>query len=189
MIFQAGARDLLAVVEIFRTDEADHAVDQERVERTRHRVGARLQRLLVDTVMRVGGERAALPGLEIHHVVADGAAAKRERGLARLAQQRKLDAEALVGRFGAGDRLEHEIDRRAVADQIERGGDMREHAGLRWNVELDPDLLQHREQRMRIVGAVGCRIDADHRVAGAKEEAVQDARGDAARIVGRMIRL
>src|ERR1700722_1395771 len=87
MIFQSGARDLLAVVQIFRTDKADDAVDQERLERARHRVGARLQRLLVDAVVRIGGERAALPGLEIHHIVSNRAAAKRQRGRARLLYQ------------------------------------------------------------------------------------------------------
>ena len=113
MILQPGADDLLAVVEIFRADEADDGVDQQRPEAARHRVGARLERLLVDAVMRVGGERAALAGLEIHHVVADGAAVKRQRGRVRLAEQREVDAEALVGGLRAGDRLEHQIDRRA----------------------------------------------------------------------------
>src|SRR5262249_39018842 len=92
MILEPGADDLLAVVEIFRPDEAHHGVDQERRERARHGVGARLERLLVDAVMRAGGKRAALPGLEIHHVVADGAALERERGRARLGEQREVDA-------------------------------------------------------------------------------------------------
>ena len=139
--------------------------------------------------MRVGRERAALPGLEIHHVVADRAAAKRQRRVARLLEQREVDAEALVGGLGAGDRLEDEIDRRALADQIERRGDVRQHAGLRRNVELDPDLVEHRQQRVRILGAVGRRIDADHGVAGAEQQAVENARRDAARIVGRMVGL
>src|SRR5262245_28800884 len=52
MILEPGADDLLAVVEIFRPDEAHHGVDEERRERARHRVGAGLERLLVDAVMR-----------------------------------------------------------------------------------------------------------------------------------------
>ena len=139
--------------------------------------------------MRVGRQRAALPGLEIHHVVADRAAAKRQRRLARLVEQREVDAEALVGGFGAGDRLEHEVDRRALADQLERRRDVRQHAGLRRDVELDPDVVEHRQQTMRALRAVGRGVDADHGVARAEQQAVENARRDAARIVGRMIGL
>src|SRR5262245_63010263 len=108
MILEPRADDLLAVVEIFRPDEAHHGVDEERRERARHGVGAGLERLLVDAVMRAGGKRAPLSGLEIHHVVADGAALERERRRARLGEERKIDAEALVRGLAARDRLEHE---------------------------------------------------------------------------------
>ena len=118
VIFQAGADDLPFVVEIFRPDEADDAVDQERVERARHAVGARLQRQLIDAVMRLGGKRAALAGLEIHHVVrrprrrrGGGGAPAPARG-PRAASQ--ADAEAAIGGLGAGNRLEQQIDRRAA---------------------------------------------------------------------------
>ncbi len=144
MILQAGAHDLLAVVEIFRPDEADHRIDQQRSEFSRHRVGARLERLLVDAVMGIGGQRAALTGLEIHHVVADGAALERQRGRARLSQQREIDAEAAVGRLRSGNGLKHQIDRRAALDQRERGGHVRQHAGLGRNVEREPYLVEHR---------------------------------------------
>ena len=118
MIFEAGADDLPLVVQIFRADEADHAVDQERIERARHAVGARLQRQLIDSVMRLGRERAALAGLEVHHLVAHpgdvALAVMLEHPLAALAQHRQRDAEAAVGRLGAGDRLKQQIDRRAA---------------------------------------------------------------------------
>ena len=45
------------------------------------------------------------------------------------------------------------------------------------------------EQRMRALGTVGRGIDADDGVAGAEQEAVHDAGGDAADIVGRMVGL
>jgi len=62
MILQPGPHDLLAVEQIFRPDEADHAVDQQAGgERARHRIGARLQGLLVDAVMGVRRQRAC-PG-------------------------------------------------------------------------------------------------------------------------------
>src|SRR5262249_22240603 len=41
---------------------------------------------------------------------------------------------------------------------IERGGDVREHASLRWNLELEPDLVEHHQQGAGILGAVGRRI-------------------------------
>ena len=130
-----------------------------------------------------------MPGLEIHYVVADAAAPERQRGVLRFAEQRKVDAEALVRRLRAGDRLEHQIDRRALGDEIERGGDVREHAHLRRDVELDAHLVEHGKERMRPLRAVGRGIDADDGIAGAEEEAVENARGDAGGIVGRMIGL
>ena len=36
-----------------------------------HAVGPGFQRELIDAVMRLGRKGAALPGLEVHHVVAD----------------------------------------------------------------------------------------------------------------------
>ena len=44
VIFQAGADDLPLVVEIFRADEADDAVDEERIEGAGDAVGASFQR-------------------------------------------------------------------------------------------------------------------------------------------------
>ena len=48
MVLEPGADDLLAVVEVFRADEADHGVDHERREGAGDGVGAHLDRLLVD---------------------------------------------------------------------------------------------------------------------------------------------
>ena len=74
MIFQSGADDLLAVIKIFRADEADHGVDQQRRKGPGNGIGAGLDGLLIDAVMGVGGQRRTLSRFEIHHVVADGAA-------------------------------------------------------------------------------------------------------------------
>ena len=93
MIFESGADDLLAIVQILRADKADHGIHQQRLELARDRVGARFAGLLIDAVMRIGGQRAALAGLEIHHVVADGSAFQDKRRVTRLAQQREIDAE------------------------------------------------------------------------------------------------
>src|SRR6185437_13489680 len=108
VILEPGADDFLAVIEIFRTDEADHAVDEQRMIDPRHRIGTRLKGLLVDAVMGIGRQRRALPGLEIHHVVADGAARQRTPGVMRFAEQRKVDAKAAIGGLRTGDRLKYQ---------------------------------------------------------------------------------
>ena len=97
--------------------------------------------------------------------------------------------EALVGGLAPRDRLEHEVDRRAVADQAERRRHVRQHAALGRDVELETDLLQHIEERMGALGTVVRRIDADHRIAGTEQEAVENARCDAAQVVSRMVGL
>jgi hypothetical protein len=43
MIFQACTGDLFAVVQIFRTDEANDGVDQERLEASSNRMSPRLE--------------------------------------------------------------------------------------------------------------------------------------------------
>src|SRR5438094_138423 len=60
VIFQAGAGDLPLVVQILRADEADDAVDEERVERTGDAIGAGLERQLIDAVVRLGRQSAPL---------------------------------------------------------------------------------------------------------------------------------
>ena len=119
VILQACADDLLAVVEVLGPDKSDDGIDEQRFEFSRYRISARFERLLIDAVMRVGRERAALTGLKIHDVVADRATLKTERRLAAFAQHAEVDAEALVGGFGPGNRLENEVDRRAAIDGLD----------------------------------------------------------------------
>src|SRR6516165_6567782 len=71
VIFQPGAGDLPLVEEIFRTDEADDGVDNKRIERPRYAVCPRFECKLIHALMRLSRESASLPGLEIHHIVAD----------------------------------------------------------------------------------------------------------------------
>src|SRR3974390_1253267 len=104
MVLEAGANDLLAVVEVLRADEADHSIDQQRIEGPPTRVGPRLASLLIDAAIRIGRERRSLPGFEIHHVAADTASPQRHPRLVRLAQQIEIDAEAAVGALRPRDR-------------------------------------------------------------------------------------
>ena len=56
MIFQPGADDLLAVIQIFGPDEADDRIDQQRRKLAGDRIGPRLAGLRIDAVMGVGGQ-------------------------------------------------------------------------------------------------------------------------------------
>ena len=69
-----------------------------------------------------------------------------EDAVASFVEHRERDAEAAIGGFGAGDRLEEEIDRRAAVERGELRRDVRGAAGLRgqvapatWNWR-DPDV-------------------------------------------------
>src|SRR5262249_24456665 len=103
VILQSGTRDLFAVEQIFRSDESNHGIDQQRLEAPRDRIGARLECLLIYPVMCICRERAALAGFEIHYVIADRAPPERQRGLACLIEQREADPEACIGRSRAGN--------------------------------------------------------------------------------------
>ncbi|MNL38327.1 hypothetical protein D3C87_1605300 [compost metagenome] len=54
VVFEAGADDLLAVVEVFRADEAYDGVHQKRVEMSRYCVSSGFAGLLVDAMVGVG---------------------------------------------------------------------------------------------------------------------------------------
>ncbi len=92
VVFQPGAEDLLAVVEVFRANKAHHGVDQQGLVGARHGVSAGFDGLLIAAVVGVGRQSAALAGLEIHRVlvaravVEQGTALQRQRGLAGLGQ-------------------------------------------------------------------------------------------------------
>ena len=70
VVLQPGADDLPLVVQVLRPDEADDAVDQERVERPGHAVGPGLERELVDALMGAGRQGTPLPRLEVHRLLA-----------------------------------------------------------------------------------------------------------------------
>ena len=189
MIFQAGADDLLAVVEILGADEADDSIDQKRFEGAGDGVGAGFDGLLVDAVMGVGGQCSPLPRLEIHDVVADGAALQRQRRVVGFAQDAEVDAETGVGGFRAGDGLEHQVDRGAAADDLQRVGDMGQDAGLGGNIVPQTQRFQCIQQGDGIGDAVGGGVHADDRIAAAQQQPVDRCGADAAQVVGGVVRL
>src|SRR5713226_3031834 len=116
MVLESSADDLPLVVQILRPDEADDTVDQKRLEGSRDSVSSCFKRQLIDSVMRLGRESAALARFEVHRVIPDPAhialAMMLEHLFAPLAQHVQSDAEAAVGRFRPRDGLEKKIDRR-----------------------------------------------------------------------------
>jgi len=85
VIFEAGASDLLAVVQVFRADEADDGVDQHWLKGASDGVGTGFEGLLVDAVIGIGRERGALAGLEVHDVAAGGSVSAYGTARERLA--------------------------------------------------------------------------------------------------------
>ncbi|MNH22026.1 hypothetical protein D3C79_818660 [compost metagenome] len=146
MVFEAGADDLLAVVQVLRADETDHGVDQERLEVAGHGIGAGFAGLLVDAVVGVGRQRAALAGFEVHQVLPEGAAFQRKARFVAFLQHVQVDAEPGVGRLGAGDGLEHQVQWHATVDRLDRGGDVGQHAGLGGDVVALDDGVEHFQQ-------------------------------------------
>jgi hypothetical protein len=96
----------------------------------RHGVGARLARLLVDSVVRLGAQRAPLAGLEVRDRAVGRRPAERTHRVVGLVEQGERDAEGAVRRLGAGHRLEEQVHRRAAAREVERRGGVGEHARL-----------------------------------------------------------
>ena len=73
MVFESGADDLPLVTQVLRPDETDDTVYEEWAEGSCDSVSSRFERQLVDSVMRVGGQSAALTGFEVHHLLSNPA--------------------------------------------------------------------------------------------------------------------
>lgn len=189
MVFKAGADDLFAVVEILGADEADNGVYEQRGERAGDGIGAAFEGLLIDAMVRVGGEAGALAGFEIHDAGAGGRAAEGTGGFVGLAEEGEVDAEAGVGGLGAGDALEHQVERGALLERGELRGDVGQDAGLRGDRVGCDELVDESEELGDAGGGIGGGVDADTGVAATVEQAVERGGGDAVGIVGGVIGL
>ncbi len=111
-------------------------------------VGAGFAGLLIDAVMRVGGEGAALAGFEVHDVVADGAAMEaRARLRAPPASSARLMPKlALAASVPAMDWKTRSTG--APCSMASNGvGDVGEHAGLGGDCRsLQTEVVEHVEQ-------------------------------------------
>jgi len=146
-------------------------------------------------MVRVCGERGALAGFEVHDVGtdfavgADGSAVLRTPLFRCFSEKSEVDAEAAVGGFGSGDGLEEKIDGGAGVEGFKLRGDVGQDAALDGNLEALAEGVDHAQQAGGGCGVVSGGIDADDRVAGAEEQAIEDGGGDAGGVVGGVIGL
>ncbi len=152
-------------------------------------VSAGFAGLLIEAVVRVGRERAALAGLKVHDVSAGHASVEGAGGLFGFLEHGEVDAEGGVGGFGAGDGLEDEIDGSAAAEGLDLRGDVGEDAALRGDAPGFADAVDQVEERDDGGGVVGDGVDADDGVARAEGEAVDDGGGDALEGIGGVVGL
>ena len=179
--------NLLAVVQILRTDESDHRIHQQRLVPPRDRVSPRFAGLLIDAVMRVRRQRAALPGLEIHHVRARAAA----RAPPATPRRASPDSRRTTGSPPPFPRSIETPDRPARRARIASicvvtCASTQICVGISSVSRIRSSM---RSSASTVATIVRRRIHADHRVAARVEQSVDHAGRDAARIVGRMIRL
>src|SRR6266436_9321023 len=149
MILKTGTDDLPLVIQIFRPDEADDTIDEKGFESACDSIGSCFEGQLIDSVMRVGRQSAALTGFEVHHLISHPAriplAVMRENLLSALAQQAQGDPEAVVGGFGARHRLKKKVHRRPALERRQLSGDMSQTAALRRDLVGVDQALQRRE--------------------------------------------
>src|SRR5882724_6356913 len=120
MIFKPGADDLPLVVQILRPNEADDAVHEERAESACDSVRSCFERELIDSMMRLSGQGAALTRLEVHHIVPNPSGIPlpmmRMNALAAVPQHVQRNSEAAIGGFCACDRLKKKVYRRPAIE-------------------------------------------------------------------------
>ncbi len=66
---------------------------------------------------------------------------------------------------------------------------MAEAAGLRRDIQPRAHVVEQPDDPNVVLEAVGRRIDTDHRIPRPEQEPIEQARRDAAGVVGRMVRL
>src|SRR3984957_20625648 len=111
MVLEGGARNLFPVVQVFRADETHDRIDQQGLKGSCDRVGARLEGLLIDAVMRAGRQRRALSCLKVHDISADGVPGEGQASILTFTKQGQVDAKAAVRRFSSRYRLKDKIHR------------------------------------------------------------------------------
>ena len=109
--------------------------------------------------------------------------------LTPLAQQRQADAESGVGGLRAGDRLKQQVHRRTALQASQLRRDVGQAARLRRHRQRVDEAIQPAQNGRHRFDRFRRRIDADHGVAAAVQQAIDGGQENAAEIVGGVIRL
>src|SRR6185437_14315785 len=184
MIFEAGADNLALVVEIFGSNEAYHAIHNERIEDPRDTIGACLKSELIDALMSFSRKRAALARFEIHGLRALPFRVTRammlESFFAAFAQRRERDAKAAIRRFGACDGLEEQVHGRAAIHGGELGADVCEAADLCGYLVGFHQTIQCVKDRADHFHGIRGGIHADHRVTASVKQTLKSGQENSA---------
>ena len=188
VVFQSGADDLLGIVQILGADKADHGVDQKGLIPLGKAVAPGLHGHLIPAVVGLAGQLGALSGLKIHDVGAVGVAVAQSK-LARFLDGGGVEAKGLVALLRPGDGLEDHVGGRALADGLHLCGHMGQHAGLGGNFPAVADLVEALQHPGDAFHAVVHRVEAQHGVADAVGQALQQGSHDAVRVIGGVVGL
>ena len=107
----------------------------------------------------------------------------------RFIEQGEVDAEAALGALRTGYRLKDQINRRALRYCLQRVGHMRQYARLRGNAVQSDHIVEQAQQVHERGDTVRRWVHANHRVARAVHQPIQNARHDALGLVRRMVGL
>jgi hypothetical protein len=190
---ETGPDNLPLVVQVFRPNEANNTVYQERVEGARHTIGTGLQGELVHPVVSVCRQRATLTGLEVHDIIPDpgnvSGAVMIQDPLLPFTQHTEVNTETGVGSLGAGDRLKKQVYWCAALQAGKLRADMCQATGLRGNsvgIDQTSKTIENVNNRFN---RFGCRVDSDDRIASAEQQPVHGGKKDTTKVVGRVVGL
>src|SRR6266853_1605182 len=130
--------------------------------------------------MRSCRERASLPCLVIHDIRARPwhvpLLMMFKNLLTALSQHRQCNAETAICGFGPGYGLKKKIDWSPTGHRGKLSGDVRQAAGLRWNVVRVHETCEAVEDRANCLNGIRSGIHADHRVPAPVEQAFKTSK-------------
>ena len=130
MVFQTCAGNLFGVVEIFRSDEANHRIHQERIVFLCKSIASCFHGYLVPAVMSFGRKFRTLSCLEIHNVGACAGGFSHHQ-IMGLVQHSCGQTKGFISLLRTCDRLEHQINGRMhFTNSLHLGGHMGQYANL-----------------------------------------------------------
>jgi len=189
MVLEAGPDDLLGVIQVFRTNEADHGVDQEGVVTLGQAIAAGFHGHLVPAKVGIRRQFGSLAGFKVIDV-RPGRRPLGQQECPGFVNHGHGHTEGIIALLGASNRLEDQIRRRAhLGDGIHLGRDMSQNRDLGGDLPFVLEFVKGLEDAGHIFHGVIDGIQAEYGIAAAQAEAFHDRGHDALEVIGRMIRL